>query len=359
MGIRILGCAAGGWSARLPGLEYIRSRQLLRDTFSSTTFFDSYYRNYIMWRNSSYRQIFLVWWSFGTLFLSVTRGMSHSRQMQSITWTYANSLDRGASFFLEVLGSEEVTGLVQEDKCRIFRTTSLSAGFVGVCNTRKAPRCEEASAGDEVPVTITIVLPNRSSVDDFHAKIWPLNGTSLIVTDTSSSTAFAAYGFNFYDIDIEYGVGCYRFEVQSFDDPAWPPLEGNSSVNRLRDQLKIAGSQLQVADPPKVPISCACVDFCGGKCFAPSCVSCDPSIWSSEATCKDPGPLGQGLLCARDAESPCCSPNGETCKLSTGGSWCDCSEYPKSRPLFPPLESRVWSNATGCVEEKGSILGFK
>ena len=30
-------------------------------------------------------------------------------------------------------------------------------------------------------------------------------------------------GFNFYDLDVDEGLGCYRFEVQSFDDPSWPP----------------------------------------------------------------------------------------------------------------------------------------
>ena len=45
----------------------------------------------------------------------------------------------------------------------------------------------------------------------------------LVVDEAPSFTCHVAsrYGFNFYDADSMYGLGCYRFEVQSFDDPAW------------------------------------------------------------------------------------------------------------------------------------------
>jgi len=270
---------------------------------------------------------------------------------QTITWTYANDLARGASFLGDILKAEEVVGLVQVEKCRIFRTTFGYSTFIGVCNTRDAPRCSAGSDGDAVATTFTFLFPNRSSVDKFHETLVPFNDTRIILGQPNASPEFGAYAFNFYDADFRNALGCYRFEAQSFDDPAWPSST-DSLETRLRDQLKRAGSELQEAASPKHPISCECADFCSGRCFAPSCVSCAPSAWTDESTCLDAGPLGEGLLCAQNHSGtngdafPCCSPTGDACSL-VGGAWCDCKSYPAEPPLFPPLTDRTWDPSSG------------
>ena len=140
---------------------------------------------------------------------------------QQITWFYANSLTDGADF-LATIGLVEVPDLIQRDRCRIFRATFSNSGFLGVCNSRPAPHCEGDSQGKSQAVTFTLVTSNRSAVDTLHEQLLPLNGTSLTLTIASGSASWGAYGFNFYDNNFATGLGCYRFEVQSFDDPAWP-----------------------------------------------------------------------------------------------------------------------------------------
>jgi hypothetical protein len=142
---------------------------------------------------------------------------------QQITWFYANDLAVGADF-LAAIGLVEVPDLIQRDRCRIFHATApMGAGFLGVCNSRPAPVCGAQTHGDTEAVTFTLVAANRSAVDAQHAQLAPLNGTRLVLTPASGSASWGAYGFNFYDLDYENGLGCMRFEVQSFDDPAWPP----------------------------------------------------------------------------------------------------------------------------------------
>ena len=273
---------------------------------------------------------------------------------QSITWFYANDLGAGASF-LTTLGLVEVPDLIQRDKCRIFHSTDSDASFLGVCNTRAAPSCTSPASGDTEAVTFTLVVESRAAVDAIHAELLPVNGSEVFLTPASGSSAWGAYGFNAYDVNTSHGLGCYRMEVQSFDDLAWPPRPASLDL-QLRDQLRQAGEELsftQPSAPGAGPINCPCADFCSGRCFAPGCKICPASIWDNdEASCRSAGPLGHGLLCAPDNDqAPCCSPNGTACQL-VGRQWCDCSKYPPQPPLFPQLRNRSWTKAGGCKTER-------
>ncbi len=262
-----------------------------------------------------------------------------SKERQSITWLYANDLSKAASFF-EMIGLEEILNLIQKEKCRIFR--SDASGYLGVCNSRTAPNCTKDSVGNDVPVTITLIFEDRDGVDQYRKFLE--NKKNITLTEAGGSVSFGVYSFNFYHNDYLKGLGCYRFEAQSFDDPSFPSIP---LTERLRKQLLLAGSELQESVPSK-PILCSCEGFCSGQCFAASCDVCDADVWTDESSCLNPGPLGQGLLCAmnhtrKSNAFPCCSPNGTACQLE-GGNWCDCSKFPKQDPLFPPLQSeRRWS----------------
>lgn len=275
--------------------------------------------------------------------------------LQSITWFYANDLSAGAGFLGATLGLPEVHGLIQRDKCRIFGTaaaagSAAAAGFLGVCNTRAAPVCDARASGDTQAVTFTLVAGSRAAVDAMHAALLPRNGSELLLTRAAGSAAWGAYGFDVYDVNTTHGLGCYRMEVQSFDDPAWPrPGTPGDELKQLRDQLRQAGVELEAAEPTAGPTLCACADFCSGRCFAAGCSVCPASTWDDdEASCLSSGPLGHGLLCSpEDDQAPCCSPNGTACQL-VGRQWCDCSKYPPQPPLFPPLRNRSWAKAQGC-----------
>jgi hypothetical protein len=309
--------------------------------------------------------------------------------LQSITWLYANDLSAGAAFLGATLGLPEVRGLVQRDRCRVFRATNVSVvsvgsvGFVGVCNTRAAPVCDGysngSSRGGTQAVTFTLVLGGRAAVDAAHAALLPRNGSDVLLTRAGGGAARGAYGFDAYDVNTTHGLGCYRMEVvQSFDnifdvaddDPAWPspppppPAAADPAdpadpdeLRQLRDQLRRAGVELEAAEATAGPTPCACADFCSGRCFAAGCSVCPASTWDDdEASCLSAGPLGHGLLCAPgDEQAPCCSPNGTACQL-VGRQWCDCSKYPPESPLFPPLSNRSWAKAQGC-KSVGASLG--
>ncbi len=158
---------------------------------------------------------------------------------QQITWFYANSLDDGAAF-LNVFG-EEVLNLKQKDECRIFRTAV--GHFCGVCNTRRAPSCKDGGpeGPSAQPVTYTLVVKNSSRVNEYYE--WfnnnnnnnNNNGVSIITTKPDRSEKYAVYAFNFYDKNIETGLGCYRFEVQTFFDPAWPSME--TATTRTKERI--------------------------------------------------------------------------------------------------------------------------
>jgi hypothetical protein len=145
---------------------------------------------------------------------------------QQVTWLYASSLSYAGTFLSAVVGLNEVVGLKQAGKCRIFHSAGLSAGFVGVCDTRPPPTCPDGPEGAAAPpVTYTFVVADRASVNSWYAhlaKFAPPHGTAANVTSPHASAEYGVYAFNFYDANVAHGLGCYRFEVQSFDDPAWP-----------------------------------------------------------------------------------------------------------------------------------------
>jgi sialidase-1 len=172
--------------------------------------------------------------------------------LQQITWFYANDLAAGASF-LAAVGLEEVPHLIQREKCRIFHATSVDAGFLGVCNSRAAPTCASGSHGDAVPATFTLVAPTRAAVDALHTAFAPLNGTRLALTSASGSATWGAYGFNFYDLNYTHGLGCYRFEVQSFDDPAWPQSGRKAAARAVSNYPRAATASAPLRQDLFVP----------------------------------------------------------------------------------------------------------
>ena len=141
---------------------------------------------------------------------------------QQITWFYSNSLLSGANFLGEVLKLTEVKGLKQKDVCRIFRVAL--GQYLGVCNSRPAPSCPMGPESQNAPpVTYTIIVKERSEVDAWHQRLAAV-GDNIVVTAPSNSSKFDCYAFNFYDANRQNGLGCYRFEVQFFNDPNWPQL---------------------------------------------------------------------------------------------------------------------------------------
>ena len=141
---------------------------------------------------------------------------------QQITWFYAASLSKGASF-LTSLGFDEVNNTKQQSLCRIFH--AAPSHFIGVCDSRPAPTCPNGPEGATAPpVTYTLVVPTIADVDAWHTHLMvDVGSTRAMATTPSHSSKFGCYAFNFYDRDRMHGLGCYRFEVQSFEDPAWPP----------------------------------------------------------------------------------------------------------------------------------------
>lgn len=274
-----------------------------------------------------------------------------TKSPQQITWFYVNDLTTGAEFFKETLQLNEVTNLIQQDKCRIFHTTDAPSTYLGVCNTRPAPDCQSNSNGNSVPSTYTFVASSKQGVDSIHSSLSTFNNSKLILTSANGSpNIWGAYGFNFYDINYKTGLGCYRFEVQYFTDTAWKL----DTYAGLIDQLKSAGNELYKEPIPSVPVQCKCEDFCSGRCFAPSCQPCLANVWNGggEASCVSAGPLGEGLLCSQpiEKEMPCCEPNGTTCSI-VGGAWCDCTKYPKEIALFPSMLNRMYSKNGTCIEQ--------
>ena len=68
---------------------------------------------------------------------------------QQITWLYTKSLAEGAAFAGDVVGFDEVSGLLQKDECRIFH--AAPGHYWGVCNTRPAPDCGGQPEGSKAP----------------------------------------------------------------------------------------------------------------------------------------------------------------------------------------------------------------
>mmetsp|Transcript_34833 Transcript_34833/g.100115 ORF Transcript_34833/g.100115 Transcript_34833/m.100115 type:complete len:186 (+) Transcript_34833:3-560(+) len=163
-----------------------------------------------------------------SLFIELSKVSSAGRPPISgqITWLYSRSLDAGAEFLgPNLLGLTEVQGLRQKAHCRIYH--AAPGHYVGACDSRPPPDCGPGGPEGEQapPVTYTFVVDDRAAVDAWYAHMVTAsrNGTSALVRGPPSYSAkFAVYAFNFYDVNLDTGLGCYRFEVQAFEDPAWP-----------------------------------------------------------------------------------------------------------------------------------------
>lgn len=70
--------------------------------------------------------------------------------------------------------------------------------------------------------TYTLVVSSRAQVDAWHTYLVQKNPSRVVATFPEFSSKFDVYAFNFYDTDSNHGLGCYRWEVQYFEDPAWP-----------------------------------------------------------------------------------------------------------------------------------------
>jgi len=132
----------------------------------------------------------------------------------------------------------------------------------------------------------------------------------------------------------------------------------------LRARLENAQALLARSEflPNKaVPVQCSCQNYCQGACFSSGCDTCRPSTWNypgGEAQCKDPGPLGTGLLCTVNQttgaveDEACCGGASPACQLPKGsccssGGCSSCPKFPRLPPLFPSLRKmRRWDNTT-------------
>ena len=140
---------------------------------------------------------------------------------QQITWLHANNLDNGADFLATIIGLDEVLNTKQKDKCRVFH--AAPSIYLGVCNMRPAPTCPSGPEEPGEPITYTIVVETRAEVDAWHEHLVAAGANRTIVHAPGMCTE--GYYFNFYDANRDSGLGCYRFEVQAFEDPAWPAPE--------------------------------------------------------------------------------------------------------------------------------------
>ena len=149
-----------------------------------------------------------------------TNLLQHPPVGQQVTWMYGNDLAKSAAF-VAALGFVEVNGTLQRHSCRIFH--AAPSQYIGVCDTRPAPRCPHGPEGALAPpVTFTLVVESVELVRQWHAHLVAVGSDVVQITAPSKSTRFGCYAFNFYDVDQTHGLGCYRFEVQAFLDPAWP-----------------------------------------------------------------------------------------------------------------------------------------
>jgi len=184
---------------------------------------------------------------------------------QQITWVYVADLERGGSFLGDVLGLHEVEGMKQRDSCRIFMASP--GHFCGVCDTRQPPDCREGGPEREDnvgKVTYSLIVDSAAEVDAWFERLLPHNTSSsvaaaargkvhvgrlLLPKAPATSAKFACYSFLFYDTDSENGLGCYRFEVQYFTDPAWPAPACVAAVTPDADALPADANATPHATP--------------------------------------------------------------------------------------------------------------
>ena len=119
---------------------------------------------------------------------------------QQVTFIYTTDLASGSAFLAQKLGLELV--LNQNDTCHIYKVTSTS--FLGICVNRPPPE----SPG----VTYSFVT---ADVDGAYATLRD-RGVEF-EAPPAYSERFKVYSAFFR------GPENYRFEIQAFRDPAWPP----------------------------------------------------------------------------------------------------------------------------------------
>ena len=94
---------------------------------------------------------------------------------------------------------------------------------------------------------------------------------------------------------------------------------------------------------------CSCSDFCGGACWAPSCVPCQRDclpLWIRDT----PSPLGTGILCCpgcADPCEPCCGNHsvlGRCCELRAPPQGCTCADP-------PPTLSQIMEESSGRLKQ--------
>mmetsp|Transcript_67443 Transcript_67443/g.161798 ORF Transcript_67443/g.161798 Transcript_67443/m.161798 type:complete len:172 (-) Transcript_67443:205-720(-) len=140
--------------------------------------------------------------------------------------------------------------------------------------------------------------------------------------------------------------------------------DASQESDRLLKRLIAAGDELAQASIDRKAVQCSCENFCGGQCFAYGCAPCAASTWSFPGgadLCKDPGPLGRGLLChvvgGQVTDQACCSVGGDACALPEGeccssGDCESCDFKSNTTALFPPLPNRFFDNATNVCQER-------
>ena len=147
---------------------------------------------------------------------SQTLTLVHSDLLRSHTTRYTADLAGADTFVTDTLGLELV--LVQVT-CKIYApnvTLGVAAGFLGVCDSRPAP-----AGSTFAPVIYSVVVPSKIAVDEWHAYVTRKAG-EVVAAAPAEVPKYNVYGFDFSDAKAGRLSG-YRFNVQVFNDRAWPP----------------------------------------------------------------------------------------------------------------------------------------
>jgi len=137
---------------------------------------------------------------------------------QQVTWFYTADLGAADKWMTGPLG---FTLVLTQTTCKIYWPTGSKMGswFLGVCNSRPPPQAAYA------PVTYSVITQNKSEVQTWHDFLTRSAIAGAIDADKPAEvTKYNVYGFDFYDSAPEI-LGKYRFNVQTFNDPGWPPFD--------------------------------------------------------------------------------------------------------------------------------------